>query len=168
MRELMRGFKPVRSCKAAFAAACFVAASAGYSPAFAQASECSKLQGMMQERQTLVARMNAASKAKKLTPQMACGTLGQIVSNGSKVMTFMNANKDWCQIPDAFVDNMKADNARAGQIRNQACRSVSQQAANERKARAQAQQQQAGQQQGGFGGVDAVTGGAWRVPQAPL
>jgi hypothetical protein len=135
-------------------------------PAMAQAGECAKLQGMMQERQSLVARMNAASKSKKLTPQVACSTLGQIVSNGSRLLTFMDANKDWCQIPDAFVDNMKGDNARAGQIRAQACRAVSQQAAAERKARAQAQQQ-AGQQ-GGFGGVDAVTGGAWRVPQGAL
>ena len=155
-----------RGVHVAIAAVFLCLVGAGTSPVLAQASECTKLAGMMQERQNLVARMNAASKGKKLTPQLACSTLGQIVSNGSRVMSFMDANKDWCQIPDAFVDNMKADNVRAGQIRNQACRSASQQVSNERKARAQAQQQQAGQS--GFSGVDSVTGGAWRVPQGAL
>lgn len=154
-----------RGVYAAITASVLFLAGAGSNAAFAQASECTKLAGMMQERQGLVARMNAASKGKKLTPQLACSTLGQIVSNGSRVMSFMDANKDWCQIPDAFVDNMKADNARAGQIRNQACRSASQQVTNERKARA-AQQQQAGQNS--FGGADSITGGAWRVPQGAL
>ena len=165
----MRRMSVLKGFCAALAAMVLSFAGAATTPAFAQAGECAKLGGMMQERQSLVARMNAASKGKRLTPQVACSTLGQIVSNGGRVMSFMNANKDWCQIPDSFIDNMKADNARAGQIRNQACRSASQQASNERRARSQAQQQQqqAGQQ-GGFGGVDAVTGGAWRVPQGAL
>ncbi len=138
-------------------------------PASAQSAECSKLQGMLQQRQGLVAQLNDTSKKKQLTPQRACSILGQLVANGSSVLKFMDVNKDWCQIPDAFVDNMKADNARSGTIRRQACNAASQQASNERKAReAQARQQQGGGANDPFSGADAVTGGAWRVPQGAL
>jgi hypothetical protein len=162
-----RGFG--RMAPAILVAGLVMASFAFTAPAQAQSAECSKLQGMLQQRQALVAQLNSTSKKKQLTPQRACGILGQLVANGSSVMKFMDSNKDWCQIPDAFVENMKADNARSGTIRRQACNAASQQASNERKARqAQAQQQQRGAANDPFGGADAVTGGAWRVPQGAL
>lgn len=137
-------------------------------PAQAQSNECSKLQGMLQERQALVARLNGGGTKKKITmtPQAACGLLGQLVSNGNRTIAFINANKDWCQIPDNFAEGMKADNARAVGIRGQACRAASQQAVAQRRAQQQAQQQQ--QNRGGFGGGDSVVGGGWRIPQGAL
>ncbi len=140
--------------------------SGGGGEAFAQSGECQKIQGMLQQRQSLIQRMNQASNAKKLDARGACTLLGQIAANGNQVLKFMEVNKDWCQIPDAFVENMKADHDRTGKIRGQACRAATQQ------ARAIQQQQQAQRQQqenrGGFGGADTVTGGPWRVPQGAL
>jgi hypothetical protein len=135
------------------------------SPASAQASGCEQIQKLLQERQSIVASLNATQKAKKkLTPQQACSTLGRLVSNGSAALKFAAANMDWCQIPQTFVDGMKVDNDKAAGIRNQACNAVKQQAALQRRAQQQANQQGANP----FGGSDAITGGSIRVPQGAL
>lgn len=134
-------------------------------PAFAQASGCEQMQKLLQQRQTIVASLNAASTAKrKLTPTQACSTLGRLVSNGNAALKFAADNKDWCQIPDAFIDNMKADNGKAAGIRNQACNAVKQQAQMMRRA----QQAQQGQGAHPFGGSDSLTGGGMRVPPGAL
>lgn len=135
-------------------------------PANAQASGCEQMQKLLGERQAIVASLNNASKAKrKMTPQQACSTLGRLVGNGNAALKFASANQDWCQIPAAFMDGMKADNEKAAGIRNQACNAMKQQAALQRRA-----QQQASQQGGAnpFGGADAITGGAVRIPQGAL
>ncbi len=135
------------------------------SPASAQASGCEQMQKLLQERQAIVGQLNATQKAKKkLTPAQACSTLGRLVTNGSAALKFAAANMDWCQIPQTFVDGMKTDNDKAAGIRNQACNAVKQQAALQRRAQQQANQQGANP----FGGSDAITGGALRVPQGAL
>lgn len=142
------------------AASFFVAA-----PAQAQPSGCEQIQKLLTERQSIVARLNASQKAKrKLTPQEACSTLGRLVSNGDAALKFAGSNQDWCQIPASFIDGMKADNEKAAGIRNQACNAVKQQAAMQRRAQQQAQQQN----NNPFGGADAITGGAMRVPRGAL
>ena len=138
------------------------------SPASAQASGCEQMQKLLQERQSIVASLNTATKNKrKLTPAQACSTLGRLVGNGNAALKFASANQDWCQIPPSFVEGMKNDNEKAAGIRNQACNAVKQQAAMMKRAQQQAQQQQGG---GGnpFGGGDALTGGGMRVPPGAL
>jgi hypothetical protein len=140
-------------------------------PAQAQASGCEKAQTFSAERQGIVARLNSSSSSKKkMTPQEACSVLGKLVSNGNTFIAWANTNKDWCQIPDQFVEGLTADNANANKIRGQACNAVKQQAVMIQRARA-AQARQAQQKQGGagsFGGADAVTGGPMRVPPGAL
>jgi hypothetical protein len=134
-------------------------------PALAQASGCDEIQKLLAERQALVGQLNSASKAKrKLTPAQACSTLGRLVNNGNSAVKFATANQDWCQIPPSFIDGMKTDNEKAAGIRNQACNAVKQQAAMQARAQRQAQ----GQSNSPFGGADAITGGALRVPQGAL
>jgi hypothetical protein len=134
-------------------------------PANAQISGCEEMQKLLQERQSIVASLNAASKSKrKLTPQQACSTLGRLVGNGNSTLKFAAANMDWCQIPANFVDGMKADNEKAAGIRNRACDAVKQHAAMQRRAQKQAQQQG----NNPFGGGDSVTGGGVRIPQGAL
>lgn len=143
------------------AAAAFIDAS----PANAQATGCEQLQKLLLERQSIVAGLNASQKAKgKLTPQAACSTLGRLVNNGSEALKFATANKDWCQIPDSFVESMKVDNEKAAGVRGRACNAVKQQAEMTRRAQ-QAQRQQSNNP---FGGSDSITGGAMRVPQGAL
>jgi hypothetical protein len=143
----------------------FAVASLDVSPAGAQVSGCEQMQKLLQERQAIVGSLNATQKAKKkLSPQQACSTLGRLVNNGSAALKFAAANMDWCQIPQTFVDGMKADNAKAAGIRNQACNAVKQQAALQRRAQQQAQQGAANP----FSGADSITGGPLRVPQGAL
>lgn len=133
-------------------------------PVRAQASGCEKMQSLLEERQSLVASLNAAQKTKrKLTPQQACSTMGKLVSNGATTVKFATDNQDWCQIPPTFIEGMKADNQKATTIRNQACNAVKQQA--EMMRRAQQQAQGSGNP---FGGGDAITGGGMRIPQGAL
>lgn len=133
-------------------------------PARAQASGCEKIQALLQERQSLVASLNAAQKSKrKLTPQQACSTMTKLVSNGATTVKFATDNQDWCQIPPSFIEGMKADNQKAAGIRTQACNAVKQQA--EMMRRAQQQAQGSGNP---FGGGDAITGGGMRIPQGAL
>lgn len=137
----------------------------GSAPANAQASGCERLQGLLQERQKIVASLNSASNSKrKLTPTQACSTLGRLVSNGSAALKFVADNKDWCQIPDSFAEGLKADNQKAAGVRNQACNAAKQQAQMMKRAQQQAQQG-AGNP---FGGADALTGGGMRIPQGAL
>lgn len=133
-------------------------------PARAQASGCEKMQTLLQERQSLVASLNAAQKSKRqLTPQQACSTMTKLVGNGATTVKFATDNQDWCQIPPAFIEGMKADNQKAAEIRNRACNAVKQQA--EMMRRAQQQAQGSGNP---FGGGDAITGGGMRIPQGAL
>jgi predicted amidohydrolase YtcJ len=154
------------------AAACgWVMLAAWSTPALAQASGCEKLPGMLQERQNTVARLNANSKSKKkMSAPEACAVLGRLYNNGTSIISFMTANQDWCQIPEAFVTNMKEDNQRVVSIRSQACNAAKQQASMIRQQKQQQAQAQRRQQQGAnsFSGADSVTGGAMRVPAAPL
>lgn len=144
------------------AAAAFIDAA----PVRAQASGCEKMQALLQERQSLVASLNAAQKAKrKLTPQQACSTMTRLVSNGASTVKFATDNQDWCQIPPNFIEGMKADNQKAAGIRTQACNAVKQQAELQRRAQ---QQAQGGGANNPFGGGDSITGGGVRIPQGAL
>lgn len=135
-------------------------------PASAQVSGCEQIQKLLGERQSIVAKLQAAQKAKqKMTPQDACGTFGRLVNNGEAAIKFATANQDWCQIPPSFIDGMKADNQKVMTFRTQACNAVKQQAAMQRRAQQQAQGANP------FGGADSVTsgaGGGMRVPQGAL
>lgn len=130
----------------------------------APADDCQKIQGMLQQRQAMITRFTGNSK-KRMTAQAACGSLGGIVANGNNLVSLMTTNKDWCRIPDEFINNMKADVQRSVSLRGQACKAATQEAAMLRKQRQAQEQQQSGN---AFGGTDAVTGGAWRVPQGAL
>lgn len=142
------------------AAAAFIDAA----PVRAQASGCEKMQELLQERQSLVASLNAAQKSKrKLTPQAACSTMTRLVNNGASTVKFATDNQDWCQIPPSFIEGMKNDNQKAAGIRTQACNAVKQQAEMMRKA-----QQQAQGSGNPFSGGDAITGGGMRIPQGAL
>ena len=145
------------------AAAAFIDAT----PVRAQATGCEKMQALLQERQSLVASLNAAPKSqRKLTPQLACGTMTRLVNNGASTVKFASDNQDWCQIPPNFIEGMKADNQKAANIRTQACNAVKQQA--EMIKRAQ-QQAQGGGAANPFSGGDSITGGGgMRIPQGAL
>ncbi len=137
----------------------------GAAPAIAQSSTCQQLGPMMQERERLMGRVNSLGR-RNVNPQQACNLFGQLAANGTKTLAFVRENKDWCQIPDDFVNNLTSAQAQITRVRGQACNAARQQT--QMQARARNQQQQARENLGPFGGSDTVTGGAWRVPQGAL
>ena len=135
--------------------------------ASAQSSPCMDIQKHIGERKAIVARLQAlGGKKKSVDPQEACAMFGKLVANGNATLKWAEVNKDWCQVPDSFVEGMKTDHNRATSMRGQACGVAAKQAAMERKARQQAQQAQ----QGGGGGLLGGPGlsGEYKIPQGAL
>src|SRR3954454_3997841 len=114
-------------------------------PAFAQAAGCEDAQKFMTERKNLSEQLQkAGGKDKKLDPRMACTLFGKLQSNGETGIKWIEANKDWCQIPDQFAQNFKTEHDKVKELRGQACKVAAQFTAMEKKARQQQQQQPKG------------------------
>jgi hypothetical protein len=155
--------------------AMFVAALAGAGVAFqpgqavAQSNVCQQLQPLLQQREALLRRANSLGR-RNVDPAVACRVFSDLAANGARTIAFVNANKDWCQIPDEFANGLRGSQGQITRVRGQACGAAQQRT--KLLAQARRQQQQA-QQQGGagqstFGGVDGFSSGPWRVPQGAL
>jgi hypothetical protein len=128
----------------------------------AQASNCqTDFQKVMAPREALMTRINGF-RTKRPTPGQACSTLGQLVTADGNVLKWMTENKDWCQIPDALVEQLQTASGQVSKSRGQACAAAKNQAGQIARARAA----QARAQQGG-GGAPPV-GSSVRLPQGAL
>jgi hypothetical protein len=154
MPSSLRSFVPTLACAGLAAAlACL-----GAAPAAAQT--CQEFARHVSERQEIVKKLQALSgKNKQMDPKTACSMFGSLVTNGAGAVKWLEANKDWCQIPDPFVQNFKNDHGRALDLRGKACKAAAQQAAMEKRAK----------EGGGSGllGGDGLTG-SFRMPQGAL
>ena len=88
--------------------------------AAAQQSGCGDLQGMLLKRKQISDSLSGGAK-RQLDPKVACGGFNQLVQNGTTIMKWAEANKDWCQVPDSFLEGVKADHSKAQEIRTKAC-----------------------------------------------
>jgi hypothetical protein len=128
----------------------------------AQASNCqTDFQKVMAPREALMARINGF-RNKRPTAGQACSTLGQLVTADGNVLKWMTENKDWCQIPDALVEQLQTASGQVSKSRGQACSAAKNQASQIARARAA----QARAQQGG-GGAPPIGSGV-RLPQGAL
>lgn len=142
------------------AAGIFIAA-----PAFAQSSSCQDGQKILNERQSIIQQINKLSdggKKKQLDPRAACTIFGKLATNGDAGVKWIDANKDWCQVPEQFAQNFKQDHARAVEMKGKACQAAAKMAEMEKKA-AQAQKQGGGGLLGG-GGLT----GTYTMPKGAL
>jgi hypothetical protein len=161
-------FKPTAVFASVAAFGAVLLGAAAPTPALAQASPvCAEIGPLMQRQQAIIQSINAMGR-KNVDPAVACTRFNSLVSNGQRLIAFVNANKDWCQIPDDFAKNVTGGQAQAVRVRNQACGAASQRAQMERKARAAQAQRQGQEGANPFTGTDGFTGGAWRVPQGAL
>jgi hypothetical protein len=128
----------------------------------AQASNCqTDFQKVMAPREALMQRINGF-RNKRPTAGQACSTLGQLVTADGNVLKWMTENKDWCQIPDALVEQLQTASGQVSKSRGQACTAAKNQVTQQARARAA----QARAQQGG-GGAPPVGSGV-RLPQGAL
>ncbi len=134
-------------------------------PALAQSAACQEGGKHLEERKGIVAQLNGLGK-KRVDPTKACTILTRLTANGQKSIAWLDANKDWCQIPDQFAASFKEDHSRVSDLKGKACQAAAQQAQMMKKARQQAQQQA----QGGGGGMLGGPGltGQYKMPQGAL
>jgi hypothetical protein len=147
---------------AAIAAAGIFAAA----PALAQSSSCQDAQKFLSERQSLIQQINklgGEGKKKQIDPRAACGVFTKLVANGEVGVKWLDANKDWCQVPDQFAQSFTEDHKRAQNMKGQACTAAAKVAEMEKKAK-QAQQQQGRQGLLGGGGLT----GSYTMPKGAL
>lgn len=156
------GARLSRPARLALIAAGFATLPLGSTGASAQASGCGDLQTYLVQRKSIAEKLTSGGK-KKLDATVACGGFGQLVANGNTLIKWAETNKDWCQIPDSFVQGVKADHAKAVSIRGQACGMVA-------KQQQMAKQMEKQAREGGGGGLlggGGLTGQA-RIPQGAL
>jgi hypothetical protein len=134
-------------------------------PASAQSSSCQEGQKFLGERQSIGQQISKlAGKDKKIDPRPACTLFTKLVANGEATIKWMDANKDWCQVPDLAVTNFKTEHQSVSKTKGQACQAAAKMAAMEKQARQAQQQQQKG---GGMLGGPGLTG-QYKVPQGAL
>lgn len=127
-------------------------------PAFAV--DCQKdMMALMTPRQKLIAQINTFQK-KKVTPQVACSAFVKLTTADKKAMEWLTTNKDWCQIPDEFMNNMKTQSAQAEKVRGQACGIAAKQAKEIARMRAMQQRQ--------AGGPSGLPGSGVKLPNGAL
>jgi hypothetical protein len=108
----------------------------GAVPTLAQTSSCRDVQTFMGERQKLIQQLNnAGGKDKKLDPGVACSAFGKLVTNGETGLKWIEANKDWCQIPDQFAQSFREDHDKMKKLRGEACKIAAKAAQIEKEAR---------------------------------
>jgi hypothetical protein len=118
-------------------------------PALAAGDCAGDLQKLAARRQAALTGINeivAAAKGKKLDPQAFCTHSRPLNASEDAMLAYMVKNKDWCQIPDDAIANLKAAHEKSVAFGSKAC-AVAAQIETMKKKAAQAQQQQ--QQAGG-------------------
>ena len=100
-----------------------LAAACGFAPA-AQAQSCNEdIAAFGQKRNAAIQKLNAISKAHggKLDPIAACPALRNLNAIEGQMGAYLTKNKDWCNIPDDFLNNFKTGTSRTGAMAKQAC-----------------------------------------------
>lgn len=127
-------------------------------PAAAQGMSCNDINPMLEQRSSLVERVNALG-TEDVDPRRACPVFRELVENGEQVKEFVEDNQAWCQIPQSFVDGFLQDHEQVTSVRDQACQAAAQINRLEREARQQ-------QEQGQLGGPGLT--GRFPIPQGAL
>jgi hypothetical protein len=109
---------------------------------------------LMQQRMSQIEKLNAIGKAGKgkIDPMAACPVAKALVASENQLLAYMTKNKDWCQIPDQYVAQLKEAQGRDQMFASKACEA----AANFKKM----QDQQRAAANGGMGPP--------RLPAGPL
>jgi hypothetical protein len=165
LRSCLTLAQPMPRWPLALAGAAALAWSMVPAPAQAQGSGCQELGTHLTERKSLVEAIQklGGGKDKKMDPKAACAAFGKLVANGNTTLKWADANKDWCQVPDQFIQGIKNDHDKVSKIRGQACTVAAKQAEMEKKAAS-------GQGPGGPGGLLGGGGleGSFKMPQGAL
>ena len=115
----------------------------GAAPAFAQdcASDLQALAGRREAALSNINTMVSTSKGKKLDPEAFCVRSRPLNSAEEAMLAYMVKNKDWCQIPDDAIAQLRTSHAKSVAFGGKAC-AVAVQITKMKKQAAQAAQPQ--------------------------
>ena len=88
------------------------------------AGDCNTdIAGLSAKRQSFIEKLNVLAKASKgkLDPIASCPTLRGLVATEGNLLKYLEANKNWCNVPDDTVANLKGANAKSITFATQAC-----------------------------------------------
>ncbi len=63
----------------------------------------------------------AAQKGRPLDPAAFCAKTGGLLAAENRFIAYMVKNKDWCQIPDDAIANLKAAHGKSASLSARAC-----------------------------------------------
>ena len=84
-----------------------------------------ELQKMAQEREAALKAINglvAAAKGKQLDPEVFCAKSQPLNVIETKMLAYMDKNKDWCQFPDEIIAQLKATHEKSIAFAGKACK----------------------------------------------
>ena len=124
--------------RAAFGGVILASAFTGWaSTDMARATDCNgDVAGLTAKRQVFIEKLNVLAKASKgkLDPVASCPVLRGLVAAEGNLLKYLESNKNWCNVPDEAVNNLKAADTKSQAFATQACNFA---------AQAQKQKQQA-------------------------
>ena len=122
-------------------------------PALADCQE--EMSKLMQRRQGMLEGLSKLKAGKnQLDPIAACPKLRALAGVEGEVVSYLEKNKDWCNVPDNFLDNAKAGRAKSQAFAAKACQIA---------AQVQKMKQQQAQGGGAVGGPQVQ-----KLPTGPL
>ena len=95
----------------------------GVTPATAQSCG-DDLQKMAQKREAAMQSINsvvAAAHGKPLDPEIFCVKAAPLISIEGAMLAYMEKNKDWCQVPDDAIAQLKATHTKTIGFSTKAC-----------------------------------------------
>ncbi len=98
-------------------------------PGTASAGDCNAdIAGLSAKRQTYIDKLNVIAKSTKgkLDPVASCPQLRGLVAAENNLVKYLEANKNWCNVPDAAVTNLKGASSKSQAFATQACNLASQ------------------------------------------
>ena len=110
------------SAMAAFALA--LAGAAWAAPALAQSCG-DDLQKLSTRREAEMATINdlvKAAKGKQVDPSIFCAKSAGLITAENAMIAYLEKNKDWCQIPDEAIANLKGNHAKNVGFAAKACK----------------------------------------------
>lgn len=90
----------------------------------ARAQSCQEdFQKLSEKRMAHIAELNKISKATKgkLDPIATCPVARKLVASENEMVAYLQKNKEWCNIPDAALENFTQQRGRDQNLATQAC-----------------------------------------------
>ena len=123
----------------------------------AMPESCNDFQKVVAPRVALIEKLNGFKK-RKPTAAEACKIMNNLSAADKKIIEWMETNKDWCQVPDEQITQLKQASEQSNGFKGKACSAAAAQAKQiEQLKRAQAQ-----------GGGQPLPGAGVKLPQGAL